>query len=151
MSTVTTGTISAGATGVAEVEGVNPRPDWANHSATHLLHAALREVLGDHVQQKGSLVNAEKLRFDFSHEGAVSRDQLAQIEDLVCEQVRLNSSVDTQLMSYDDAVAKGAMALFGEKYADEVRVLSMGGGYSVNFVGALMCNARVISGRLKSS
>ena len=81
------------------------------------------------------MVNAEKLRLDFSHEGAVSREQLAQIEDLVCEQVRLNSSVDTQLMSYDDAVANGAMALFGEKYADEVRVLSMGSGYSVELCG----------------
>ena len=135
IGTLSAGTVSAGATGIAEVGVVNRDQTRANHSATHLLHAALRQVLGDHVQQKGSLVNAEKLRFDFSHEGAVSREQLAQIEDLVCEQVRLNSSVDTQLMSYDDAVANGAMALFGEKYADEVRVLSMGSGYSVELCG----------------
>ena len=90
IGTLSAGTVSAGATGIAEVGVVNRDQTRANHSATHLLHAALRQVLGDHVQQKGSLVNAEKLRFDFSHEGAVSREQLAQIEDLVCEQVRLN-------------------------------------------------------------
>ena len=132
---LSSGTIEAGAVGVAEVGSVTRDQTRANHSATHLLHAALRQVLGDHVQQKGSLVNAEKLRFDFSHEGGVSREQLAQIEDLVCAQIRENSSVDTQLMTYDDAVAKGAMALFGEKYADEVRVLSMGEGYSVELCG----------------
>jgi alanyl-tRNA synthetase len=132
---LSSGTVEAGAVGVAEVGSVNRDQTRANHSATHLLHAALRQVLGDHVQQKGSLVNAEKLRFDFSHEGGVNREQLAQIEDLVCAQIRENSSVDTQLMTYDDAVAKGAMALFGEKYADEVRVLSMGEGYSVELCG----------------
>ena len=132
---LSSGTVESGAVGVAEVGSVTRDQTRANHSATHLLHAALRQVLGDHVQQKGSLVNAEKLRFDFSHEGGVSREQLAQIEDLVCAQIRENSSVDTQLMTYDDAVAKGAMALFGEKYADEVRVLSMGEGYSVELCG----------------
>ena len=132
---LSSGTLESGVVGVAEVGSVNRDQTRANHSATHLLHAALRQVLGDHVQQKGSLVNAEKLRFDFSHEGGVNREQLAQIEDLVCAQIRENSSVDTQLMAYDDAVAKGAMALFGEKYADEVRVLSMGEGYSVELCG----------------
>ena len=87
------------------------------------------------MQQKGSLVNAEKLRFDFSHEGGMNRKQIAEVEDRVCEQIRLNSVVDTRLMPYDDAVASGAMALFGEKYEDEVRVLTMGDGYSVELCG----------------
>lgn len=106
-----------------------------NHSATHLLHAALRQVLGTHVQQKGSLVNDEKLRFDFSHPQAVSKEQLQEIERLVNEQILANSEVTTELMPYEEAVEHGAMALFGEKYADEVRVLTMGGGYSVELCG----------------
>lgn len=106
-----------------------------NHSATHLLHAALRIVLGDHVQQKGSLVNDDKLRFDFSHNQPVTSEELEQIEDLVNEQVRLNSPVQTELMGYESAIEKGAMALFGEKYEDQVRVLSMGGQYSVELCG----------------
>ena len=92
------GGIEPGSSGVAAVAATERDRTRANHSATHLLHAALRSVLGPHVQQKGSLVNAEKLRFDFSHEGGVSREQLAQIEDQVCEQIRGNSAVDTQLM-----------------------------------------------------
>ncbi|KLU19806.1 alanyl-tRNA synthetase, partial [Proteus mirabilis] len=97
-----------------------------NHSATHLLHAALRQVLGTHVTQKGSLVNDKYLRFDFSHFEAVKPEQLREIEDIVNAQIRLNSPVVTELMDLEDAKEKGAMALFGEKYDERVRVLTMG-------------------------
>ncbi|HGN0850335.1 TPA: alanine--tRNA ligase [Proteus mirabilis] len=97
-----------------------------NHSATHLLHAALRQVLGTHVTQKGSLVNDKYLRFDFSHFEAVKPEQLREIEDIVNAQIRLNSPVVTELMDLEDAKQKGAMALFGEKYEESVRVLTMG-------------------------
>ena len=92
-------------------------------------------MLGDHVQQKGSLVNADKLRFDFAHTGVVEATQLEQIENLVNQQVRLNTGVDTQLLSYDEAPKSGATALFGEKYGDQVRVLSMGEGFSMELCG----------------
>ncbi len=98
----------------------------SNHSATHLLHAALRHVLGTHVTQKGSLVDAARTRFDFAHSEAVSTAQLLQIEDLVNREIRRNVIVETQLMGYDAAIAHGAMALFGEKYGDRVRVVGMG-------------------------
>jgi alanyl-tRNA synthetase len=98
----------------------------ANHSATHLLHAALRKRIGDHVTQKGSLVADNYLRFDFSHSAKIERVGLDAIESDVNHQIRLNTPVETRLMTPDDAVAAGAMALFGEKYGDEVRVLSMG-------------------------
>ena len=98
----------------------------ANHSATHLLHEALRRRLGDHVTQKGSMVSAERLRFDFSHPTALSAEDLAVVEAEVNAEVRANDPVVTRLMSPEDAIAAGAMALFGEKYGDEVRVLSMG-------------------------
>lgn len=98
----------------------------ANHSATHLLHAALRNRLGDHVTQKGSLVAPDRLRFDFSHPKALTHDDLAAVETEVNAEIRANQPVTTRLMTPDDAVAAGALALFGEKYGDEVRVLSMG-------------------------
>ena len=117
----------------------------ANHSATHLLHAALRNALGGHVSQKGSLVAPDRLRFDFSHNKSVSADELAAIEADVNAQIRGNQSVSTRLMTPDDAVAAGALALFGEKYGDEVRVLSMGKtnatNYSVEFCGGTHVNA----------
>jgi alanyl-tRNA synthetase len=97
-----------------------------NHSATHLLHAALRKVLGPHVEQKGSLVAADRLRFDFSHTHAVSPHEIRQVEELVNSVIRNNAPVETQIMALDEAVASGAMSLFGEKYESDVRVLSIG-------------------------
>jgi alanyl-tRNA synthetase len=106
-----------------------------NHSATHLMHAALRKILGEHVNQRGSLVNAERLRFDFSHFEPVTKEQLREIEQLVNAEVRANSAIETEVMGLELARNKGAMALFGEKYNAEVRVLSMGGGFSVELCG----------------
>ncbi len=106
-----------------------------NHSATHLMHAALRNILGDHVTQKGSLVNAEHLRFDFSHPVQVTRDELGAIESAVNQQVLNNTDVSKQVMSIDEAKERGALALFGEKYGDEVRVVSMGDAFSTELCG----------------
>ncbi|MFZ6678729.1 alanine--tRNA ligase [Undibacterium sp. Tian12W] len=97
-----------------------------NHSATHLMHKALREVLGSHVSQKGSLVDVEKTRFDFSHNGPMTADEIRQVETIVNREILANAATQAQVMGYDDAVKHGAMALFGEKYGDEVRVLDIG-------------------------
>jgi alanyl-tRNA synthetase len=130
------GGIAAGDTVRAEVDDSLRQRTRLNHSATHLLHAALRQQLGEHVQQKGSLVDSQRLRFDFSNPEPVSGAQLKAIEQQVNAQVRANTAVTTRLMSMDDAVAAGAMALFGEKYGDEVRVLSMGeDDFSVELCG----------------
>ncbi len=106
-----------------------------NHSATHLLHAALRKVLGEHVTQKGSLVDSQRLRFDFAHFEPVKADELAAIESLVNAQIRANTAVQTEVCDMEAAKSKGAMMLFGEKYGDQVRVLSMGDGFSVELCG----------------
>ena len=123
---VRTGNLHVGDPVTAEVDDRQRSATALNHSATHLLHAALRQVLGDHVNQKGSLVEAERLRFDFSHFEPVTREQLTEIERLVNEQIRMNHMVETRIMALEDAKAAGAMALFGEKYDDQVRVLRMG-------------------------
>ena len=123
---VLTGDIKIGQKLTMQVDKVRRNKIVLNHSATHLMHAALRQVLGQHVQQKGSLVNAERLRFDFSHDAPVTRDEIRQIEQLVNDQIRKNTVATAQLMDKEQALAAGAMALFGEKYGDEVRVLSIG-------------------------
>ncbi|MCB0343057.1 MAG: alanine--tRNA ligase [Pseudobdellovibrionaceae bacterium] len=115
------------------------RQTAANHSATHLLHAALRKTLGEHVTQAGSLVESRRLRFDFTHNKPLNADELQEIESLVNEQISLARPVTTKLMSFDDAVGSGALALFGEKYGDEVRVLDMG-PFSVELCGGTHVN-----------
>ena len=127
--------LERGARVQAVVDAERRRATALNHSATHLLHAALREVLGGHVQQKGSLVAPDRLRFDFSHPQPVTAAELEQIEDRVNGQVLANTAVSTQSLGYDAAIEAGAVALFGEKYGDEVRVLSMGEGFSVELCG----------------
>ncbi|WP_347332515.1 alanine--tRNA ligase [Marinimicrobium locisalis] len=119
----------------ARVDGTVRQATALNHSATHLMHAALRHVLGEHVSQKGSLVDSERLRFDFSHFEPVKPEELKAIETMVNEQVRANTEVQTEHMDIESAKTKGAMMLFGEKYGDEVRVLTMGDGFSVELCG----------------
>lgn len=125
---VVSGTVKTGAAVELKVDHSRRSRLRANHSATHLIHEALREVLGTHVAQKGSLVAPERLRFDISHNKPISADELEEVERMANEIVVQNSPVTTRLMSVDDAIAEGAMALFGEKYGDEVRVVSMGTG-----------------------
>ncbi|MBL35989.1 MAG: alanine--tRNA ligase [Oceanospirillaceae bacterium] len=132
---VVRGGLNVGTSVKAEVEAEVRQATALNHSATHLLHEALRIVLGDHVQQKGSLVNSQRLRFDFSHFEAIKPEQLKHLEDIVNRVVRENSAVETEITDIETAKAKGAMALFGEKYGDQVRVLSMGGDFSVELCG----------------
>ena len=133
--TLASGSLAVGAEVRAEIDTQRRQAIALNHSATHLLHAALRAVLGNHVQQKGSLVDADRLRFDFAHPQPMTNDELLAVENMVGEQVLLNSAVETELKSFDEAVEAGAMALFGEKYSERVRVLSMGGRYSVELCG----------------
>lgn len=138
-ATITAGSAKVGDTVQLTVDVERRDRIRANHSATHLLHAALRKELGAHVTQKGSMVAAERLRFDFSHPEALTHAQIAKVEADVNAQIRHNEEVTTRLMTPDDAIGAGAMALFGEKYGDEVRVLSMGKGdehhYSVELCG----------------
>ena len=129
------GSVKVGDKVTAKVDASVRQATALNHSATHLLHAALRKILGEHVTQKGSLVDSERLRFDFSHFEAVKPEQLKAIEALVNDQVRANSAVTTDHCDMEEAKAKGAMALFGEKYGDRVRVLTMGEGFSVELCG----------------
>ena len=124
--TVLTGEIAVGDRVEAAVDTVRRAHTVRNHSATHLLHKALREVLGTHVQQKGSLVDPEKTRFDFSHNQPVTDDEIRRIEEIVNAEVLANQDTKAQIMAFDDAIAHGAMALFGEKYGDQVRVLDIG-------------------------
>ncbi|MBX2807815.1 MAG: alanine--tRNA ligase [Cellvibrionaceae bacterium] len=120
---------------VTEVDGRLRQTVARNHSATHLLHAVLRERLGEHVTQKGSLVDAEKLRFDFSHTEALTSAELKAVEERVNSEIRRNTAVSTELCSVAEARSKGAMMLFGEKYTEQVRVLTMGEGYSIELCG----------------
>ena len=123
---VVSGQIKVGDSVTSEVDSDHRSATMFNHSATHLLHAALRSVLGSHVQQKGSLVDASKTRFDFSHPKPLSQTEVEEIEVVVNEAIRGNANVNARVMNYDAAIESGAMALFGEKYGDEVRVVGMG-------------------------
>jgi alanyl-tRNA synthetase len=129
------GELAPGARLTARVDEERRRRTRLNHSATHLLHAALRNTLGAHVTQKGSLVDPDRLRFDFSHNQPVPAEQLRRVEGLVNARILDNSPVEAVVMDYDAAIDKGAMALFGEKYGSEVRVLTMGEGFSVELCG----------------
>ncbi len=120
------GSLAVGDAVTAKVDAEQRARIMRNHSATHLMHKALREVLGSHVSQKGSLVDADKTRFDFSHNAPMTADEIRRVEDIVNREVLANVATGAQLMAYDDAIAAGAMALFGEKYGDLVRVLSIG-------------------------
>ena len=134
--TVTSGVISVGDTVNAQIDAGVRNKTRLNHSATHLLHEALRRELGDHILQKGSLVDSQRLRFDFSHGEPLSNETLENITGVVNQQIRANEAVATELMSMDDAIEAGAMALFGEKYGEEVRVLTMGADrFSVELCG----------------
>ena len=141
-ATLESGQITVGQTVHLAIDAERRDQIRANHSATHLLHAALRNRLGGHVTQKGSLVAADRFRFDFSHPTALSAAEIADVEAAVNAQIRGNAPVSTRLMTPEDAIAAGAMALFGEKYGDEVRVLTMGSdAYSVELCGGTHVNA----------
>jgi len=134
---VSSGALVIGSPVDAKVDAEVQHATSLNHSATHLLHEALRQVLGEHVQQKGSLVDSQRLRFDFSHFEAVTPAQIKALEDIVNREVRKNTPVETEVTDIETAKRKGAMALFGEKYGDTVRVLSMGGDFSVELCGGI--------------
>src|SRR5450830_1351586 len=123
---LTSGALAVGDTVAAKVDTEQRAQTMRNHSATHLMHKALREVLGSHVAQKGSLVDADKTRFDFSHNAPVTAEEIRRVEEIVNREILANAATEAKVMGYDDAVSAGAMALFGEKYGDEVRVLSIG-------------------------
>ena len=148
---VLSGELKVGETLTATVDCSVRTATALNHSATHLLHSALQQVLGEHVNQKGSLVDSQRLRFDFSHGESISAQQLREIEHRVNREILRNTSVDTEVMSMDEAVEKGAMALFGEKYGSEVRVLSMGGDFSVELCGGTHANRTGDIGLLRIS
>lgn len=143
------GSLTIGAPVETHVDAEVRHATSLNHSATHLLHAALRQVLGEHVQQKGSLVDSQRLRFDFSHFEAIKPEQLKALEDIVNAEIRKNSAVETEETDIETAKQKGAMALFGEKYGDNVRVLSMGGDFSVELCGGIHANRTGDIGLLK--
>ena len=142
LGTLVSGSLEAGHSVRAQVSTARRQATKLNHSATHLMHAALREVLGDHVEQKGSLVAPDRLRFDFSHGAPIDENELQSIESLVNHQIRLNSAATAKIMSKEQALGVGALALFGENYGENVRVLSIGdfsmelcGGTHVNRAG----------------
>ncbi len=143
------GSLTVGAPVETHVDADVRHATALNHSATHLLHAALRQVLGEHVQQKGSLVDSQRLRFDFSHFEAIKPEQIKALEEIVNAQIRQNSAVETEETDIETAKRKGAMALFGEKYGDNVRVLSMGGDFSVELCGGIHANRTGDIGLLK--
>ena len=129
------GSLDEGDKVIAQLDEERRQAIVLNHSGTHLMHKALRQVLGDHVEQKGSLVTAERLRFDFSHPEPMTKQQILEVERIVNHEIRLNAETKAEVMSMDDAINKGAMALFGEKYGDEVRVVNI--GYSTELCGGV--------------
>ena len=132
---VKSGSIKKSDSVVAEINSEQRNRIKGNHSATHLLHAALREVLGDHVEQKGSLVEESRLRFDFAHNSSIDAEDILAIEDLINAEIKKNSESVTEILPISEAIEKGAIAFFGDKYGEEVRVLNIGNGFSIELCG----------------